>query len=278
MSVVSMKSLLESGVHFGHRTDKMHPNMRDYVYTVRNGINIIDLQKASKLLEAAHKDLKTLVEEGKTVLFVGTKKQSHESIASEALRCGMFYVNSRWLGGTLTNMKTVRKSVGILEDLENLESSGKSESLTKKEISIMTRKREKLRKNLGGIKNMSSLPGAIFVVDLKKDHVAIAEAKRLGIPIFAMVDTNCDPKLVDHVIPANDDATRAIKLIAKVMADAVIEGKKALGDEENFEMGATTAASEMVDKAEGSSEVAKSSKADEESSTAEQEDTEKVEE
>jgi len=232
LAVISMKNLLESGVHFGHRTDKMHPNMKEYVYTVRNGINIIDLQKASQMIDRAYEDLKKVVEEGKTLIFVGTKKQSQDTIALEAKRCGMYYVNSRWLGGTLTNMKTVRKSVGILEDLEKLEESNKANALTKKEVAIMMRKREKLRRNLGGIKEMTNLPGAMFVVDLKKDHVAVAEAKRLGIPVFAMVDTNCDPKLVDHVIPSNDDATRSIKLITKMVSDAVMEGRKALDDDD----------------------------------------------
>lgn len=236
MSTISMKNLLESGVHFGHRTDKLNPKMKDYVYTVRNGIHIIDLQKASKLIDVAHEALKDIVKRGGRVLFVGTKKQSQKVIESEALRSNSFYITSRWLGGTLTNQPTIRKSVATLKKIEDLENSPEWNSLTKKEISIFLRKKNKLKRNLDGIKEMSFLPDAIFVIDLKKDKLAIDEAKKLNIPVFAMVDTNCDPESVDYPMPSNDDAIRAIALITKMIADTIIEGKELDENKDNSPM------------------------------------------
>ena len=225
MSTISMKNLLESGVHFGHRTDKLNPKMKEYVYTVRNGIHIIDLQKASKLIDVAHEALKEIVKKGGKVLFVGTKKQSQKVIETEALRSGSFYIISRWLGGTLTNQPTIRKSVATLKKIEDLENSPEWNALTKKEVSLFLRKKNKLKRNLDGIKEMSFLPDAIFVIDLKKDKLAVDEAKKLNIPVFAMVDTNCDPETVDYPMPSNDDAIRAIALITKMIADTIVDGR-----------------------------------------------------
>lgn len=226
MSVVSMKQLLEAGVHFGHQTRRWNPKMAPYIFTERNGIYIIDLQKTVKCLDAAYKFVKETAENGQNILFVGTKKQAQEAIEEEAKRCGMPYVNQRWLGGMLTNFKTIRQRVQRLVELENMEEDGTFNMLPKKEVIKLRLEKEKLEKNLGGIKNMKSLPGAIYVVDPKKEHIAISEARVLGIPIVAIVDTNCDPDEVDYVIPGNDDAIRAIKLITQLMADAVIEGRQ----------------------------------------------------
>ena len=224
MSVINRKSLLEVGAHFGHRKDQMDPRMKNYVYGSRGGVHIIDLEKTIKLTNDAYKRIKDIALNGGSVLFVGTKKQAAEAIKSESARSGSFYVSSRWLGGTLTNQKTLRKSIDRLKELEatNFEET----SLTKKEISIVTKEREKLSKNLSGIKDMNSLPSAMFVVDVSKDKIAIMEAKKLGIPVFGMVDTNVNPKLVDYPIPANDDAIRSIALILRLMADAVIKGRE----------------------------------------------------
>jgi small subunit ribosomal protein S2 len=226
MSVISMKQLLEAGVHFGHQTRRWNPKMKPYIFTERNGIYIIDLQKTVKKIDAAYAFVRELSENGGTLLFVGTKKQAQESIKFEAERCGMFFVNQRWLGGTLTNFATIRKRVGRLQSLHDMEAKGQFDALPKKEVIKLIAEREKLEKNLGGIKNMSRLPGALFIVDPRKEHLAIAEGRKLGIPIVAIVDTNCDPDEVDYPIPGNDDAIRAVKLIASYMANAVLEGRQ----------------------------------------------------
>lgn len=224
MSIISMKQLLEAGVHFGHQTRRWNPKMAEYIFTERNGIYIIDLQKTVKKIEEAYDFIKSVSAEGKDVLFVGTKKQAQESIAEEASRCNMFYVNQRWLGGMLTNFKTIRTRIARLNELESMEQEGTFDLLPKKEVIKLKAEKEKLDKNLSGIKNMTKIPGAIFIVDPRKEKNAILEAKILGIPIVAIVDTNCDPDEVDYVIPGNDDAIRAVKLITSKIADAVIEG------------------------------------------------------
>ena len=226
MAVISMKHLLEAGVHFGHQTRRWNPKMAPYIFTERNGIYIIDLQKTVKKVDEAYMFIRNLAMEGKTVLFVGTKKQAQESIQSEAVRCNMFYVNNRWLGGMLTNFRTIRTRIDRLNNIDKMEQSGQFEVLPKKEVIQLQREREKLEANLGGIREMKKLPGALFVVDPRKEHIAVAEARTLGIPIVAIVDTNCDPDEVDYVIPGNDDAIRAVKLIAGKMADAILEGKQ----------------------------------------------------
>ncbi len=226
MPVVTMKELLEAGVHFGHQTRRWNPKMKPYIFGSRNGIHIIDLQKTVQLMDVAYNFVRDTVAEGKDILFVGTKKQAQEAIQEEATRCGMFYVNHRWLGGTLTNFKTIRKSIEKLKKLERLEESPEFQGLTKKELIKLMKKREKLRRNLGGIKDMEKLPGALFIVDPKREEIAVREARKLGIPIVAIVDTNCDPDLIDYVIPGNDDAIRAIKLFSSKIADAVLEGKQ----------------------------------------------------
>ena len=223
MSVIPMKSLLEAGVHFGHQTRRWNPKMAEYIFTARNGIYIIDLQKTSKKVDEAHAFIKSIAEEGKTVLFVGTKKQAQDAIREEAERCGMYYVNQRWLGGMLTNFKTIRKRIERLKELERMSTDGTFEALPKKEVSQLKKEMEILERNLGGIKEMKKLPGALFIVDPKKEHNAVLEARRLNIPIVGIVDTNCDPDDTDYVIPANDDAIRAVKLIAGAMADGIIE-------------------------------------------------------
>ncbi|HOB19500.1 MAG TPA: 30S ribosomal protein S2 [Candidatus Atribacteria bacterium] len=226
MAVVSMKQLLEAGVHFGHQTRRWNPKMAPYIFTDRNGIYIIDLQKTVKKFEEAYNFVRDLVANGGDILFVGTKKQAQESIESEAKRCEMYYVNQRWLGGMLTNFKTIRQRIDRLNELNDMETNGAFDVLPKKEVIKLKLEREKLEKNLGGIKNMKKLPGALFVVDPRKERIAIAEARNLGIPVVAIVDTNCDPDEVDYVIPGNDDAIRAIKLFASKIADAVLEGKQ----------------------------------------------------
>ncbi|MCD8382551.1 MAG: 30S ribosomal protein S2 [Clostridiales bacterium] len=226
MAVVSMKQLLEAGVHFGHQTRRWNPKMAAYIYTERNGIYIIDLQKTVKKLEEAYSFVKDIAAEGKTVLFVGTKKQAQDAIREESGRCGMFYVNSRWLGGMLTNFKTMRTRVDRLAQLKKMQEDGTFDMLPKKEVIKLLHEMEKLEKYLGGVKEMNTLPGAIFVVDPRKEHNAIAEARKLGIPVVAIVDTNCDPDEADYPIPGNDDAIRAIRLISGVIANAVIEGKQ----------------------------------------------------
>ncbi|NLK97029.1 MAG: 30S ribosomal protein S2 [Epulopiscium sp.] len=230
MSVISMKQLLEAGVHFGHQTRRWNPKMAEYIFTERNGIYIIDLQKTVKKVEEAYQVVRNVVEEGGNVLFVGTKKQAQDSIKEEAERCGMFYVNQRWLGGMLTNFKTIRSRIDRLKQLEEMEQNGTFDLLPKKEVIKLRHEKEKLENNVGGIKEMTQLPDLIFIVDPRKERIAIQEAHILGIPIIAIVDTNCDPEEVDYVIPGNDDAIRAVKLIVGKMADAVIEVKQGVQD------------------------------------------------
>ena len=226
MAVVAMKQLLEAGVHFGHQTRRWDPRMAEYIFQARNGIHIIDLQKASRKIDEAYEFIKEQVEEGKTVLFVGTKKQAQECMKEAALKCGMYYVDQRWLGGMLTNFDTIRSRVQRLKDLETMEQDGTFDVLPKKEVIGLKKEMEKLEANLGGIKEMNELPGVIFLVDPKKERIAILEARRLNIPTVGIVDTNCNPEDVDYAIPGNDDAIRAVKLIADVMANAVVEGKQ----------------------------------------------------
>lgn len=232
MSVISMKQLLEAGVHFGHQTRRWNPKMAAYIFTERNGIYIIDLQKTVKKVEEAYEFIRSVVSEGKHILFVGTKKQAQETIQEEAERCGMFFINERWLGGTLTNYNTIQKRIERLKELEEMEANGTFSVLPKKEVATLIGEREKLQRFLGGIKDMPGLPGALFIIDPRKEHIAVAEAKRLGIPIVAIVDTNCDPDEVDYVIPGNDDAIRAVKLLTAKLADAVLEANQGqVGDE-----------------------------------------------
>ena len=226
MSVISMKQLLEAGVHFGHQTRRWNPKMAPYIFTERNGIHIIDLQKTVGKVDDAYKALNEIVAEGGTVLFVGTKKQAQEAIKTEALRCGEFYVNERWLGGMLTNFKTIRSRVERLKAIRTMAEDGTFDVLPKKEVILLKKELEKLEKNLGGIVEMKELPSVIFVVDPKKEKICIQEAHTLGIPLIGMCDTNCDPEELDYVIPGNDDAIRAVKLIVSKMADAVIEAKQ----------------------------------------------------
>lgn len=225
-NVVSMKQLLEAGVHFGHPTRKWNPKMKKYIYTSRNDIYIINLEKTVGLIDEAYAFIKSVAESGKNILFVGTKKQAQEAIQQEADKCGMFYIKSRWLGGTLTNFSTIRTRIERLNKLNQMEKMNEFNVLPKKEVSKLIAECDKLEENLGGIKDMHSLPGALFVVDPKKEHLAVSEARKLNIPIVGIVDTNCDPDEVDYVIPGNDDAIRSIKLIASAMADAVIEARE----------------------------------------------------
>ena len=226
MSVISMKQLLEAGVHFGHQTRRWNPKMKQYIYTERNGIYIIDLQKTVGMIDDAYRTVADLVAEGGTILFVGTKKQAQDAIQAEAERCGMFYVNERWLGGMLTNFKTIQSRIRRLKEIKNMEADGTFDVLPKKEVIALRKEQEKLQKNLGGIEEMRRLPSAIFVVDPKKEHICIQEAHTLGIPLIGICDTNCDPEELDYVIPGNDDAIRAVKLIVSKMADAVIEAQQ----------------------------------------------------
>ena len=226
MFVVSIKQLLEAGVHFGHPTKKWNPKMSEYIFTQRNGIHIIDLQKTVKKFEEAYTFVRNISEEGGSVLFVGTKKQAADSIKEEAQKCGMYYVNVRWPGGMLTNFKTIRNSINRLKELQRMEADGTFNLLPKKEVAKLVKEMEDLDKNYGGIKEMETLPSALFVVDTRKERIAVLEAKKLGIPVIAIVDTNCDPDDADYVIPGNDDAIRAIKLISSVIADAIIEGRQ----------------------------------------------------
>ena len=226
MAVVSMKQLLEAGVHFGHQTRRWNPKMKKYIFTERNGIYIIDLQKTVKKLDEAYNFVRDTTANGGEILFVGTKKQAQESIRDEATRCGMHYVNARWLGGMLTNFRTIRKRIDRMEQLKTMQEDGTFDLLPKKEVSKLQLEIEKLEKFLGGIKDMKTFPGALFIVDPRKERIAVSEARKLGIPIVAIVDTNCDPDEIDYVIPGNDDAIRAVKLIAGAMADAIIEGRE----------------------------------------------------
>ncbi|TCS89688.1 small subunit ribosomal protein S2 [Keratinibaculum paraultunense] len=226
MSVVTMKSLLEAGVHFGHQTRRWNPKMAEYIFTERNGIYIIDLQKTVKKVEEAYEFLKNVAANGGEVLFVGTKKQAQEAIETEAKRCGMYYVNQRWLGGMLTNYRTIRKRIDRLHELEKMEEDGIFDVLPKKEVIQLRHERDRLEKFLSGIKNMDRLPDALYVVDPRKEKIAVNEARILGIPVVAIVDTNCDPDEIDYVIPGNDDAIRAVKLLTETMANAILEGKQ----------------------------------------------------
>ena len=226
MSALTMKELLEAGVHFGHQTKRWNPKMKPYIFGARNGIYIIDLQKTVRMYRTAYDFVRDVVGRGETVMFVGTKKQAQEVIAEEAKRCGMFYVNSRWLGGMLTNFTTIKKSIDRLRKLEQMRDEGVHNVLPKKEVASLEREREKLERSLGGIKDMARVPGCVFVIDTRKEKIAVGEANRLGIPTVAVVDTNCDPEEIDYVIPGNDDAIRAIKLFTGKIADAVLEGKQ----------------------------------------------------
>lgn len=225
MAVVTLRKMLENGVHFGHQTRKWDPNMKPYIYTAKNNVYIIDLNKTQEQLEVAYNALKKITEDGGKVLFVGTKKQAQATILEEAIRCGSFYVNQRWLGGTLTNFRTIQKSIKTLVDIEEMEANGTLALYTKKEQAMKLKQKEKLDNFLGGIKDMKKLPDALFVVDPLEEHNAVAEARKLGIPVFALIDTNADPRTVDYPIPSNDDAVRSIKLLVSLIADAVCEGK-----------------------------------------------------
>ncbi len=246
MSVISMKQLLEAGVHFGHHTRRWNPKMAEYIFTERNGVYIIDLQKTVKKLEEAYMFIREVAMEGGNILFVGTKKQASDAIKEEADRAGCYFVNMRWLGGMLTNFKTIKKSIARLNSLHRMEDDGTFELLPKKEVISLVKEINDLERNLGGIKNMETLPSAMFVVDPKKEKNAVAEARKLGIPVVAIVDTNCDPDEVDYVIPGNDDAIRGIKLILSVMADAILEGKQG----EQFTDSASSEAAEATEEAE----------------------------
>jgi small subunit ribosomal protein S2 len=226
MSVVTMKELLEAGVHFGHQTKRWNPKMKPYIFGARNGIYILDLQQTVKFLDVAYEFIRNKVAKGEKILFVGTKKQAQEAIYEEATRCGMYYVNHRWLGGTLTNFQTIKKSIDKLKELEKIEKNEEFQGLPKKEVLQLQKRGAKLNKYLGGIKDMDRFPGALFIVDPKRERIAVSEARKLGVPAVAIVDTNCDPDEVDYVIPGNDDAIRAIRLFATKIADAAIEGKR----------------------------------------------------
>lgn len=236
MAIISMKQLLEAGVHFGHQTRRWNPKMAPYIFTERNGIYIIDLQKTVKKVEECYNFLRDVAARGENILFVGTKKQAQEAMREEALRCNMFYVNERWLGGMLTNFKTIQTRINRLRKLEAMEADGTFDVLPKKEVIGLRLEMEKLTKYLGGIKDMKKLPGALFIVDPRKENIAVLEARKLNIPIVATVDTNCDPDVIDHVIPANDDAIRSVKLLTAKMADAVLEGRQGMQMEEAAEV------------------------------------------
>lgn len=226
MAVVSMKQLLEAGVHFGHQTRRWNPKMEKYIFTERNGIYIIDLQKTVKMMEQAYQFVRNISQEGGSILFVGTKKQAQEAVKEEALRCDMFYINHRWLGGTLTNFQTIRKRIDRLHQLEKMEEEGVFDVLPKKEVVLLKKEQARLEKFLGGIKKMKDLPDAVFIIDPRKERIAVAEARKLNIPIISIVDTNCDPDEIDYVIPGNDDAIRAVRLFTSKIADAVLEGRQ----------------------------------------------------
>ncbi len=250
MSVISMKQLLEAGVHFGHQTRRWNPKMAEYIFTERNGIYIIDLQKTVKKIEEAYNFIRDIAQEGGDILFVGTKKQAQDSIKEEAERVGMYWVNARWLGGMLTNFKTIKQRIDRLEQLTRMEEDGTFDLLPKKEVLNLKHEREKLEKFLGGIKTMRKLPSALFIVDPRKEKIAIAEAKKLGIPVVAIVDTNCDPEEVDYVIPGNDDAIRAVKLIASTIANAIMEGRQGVDAGEEATASAEAPAAEEAADAE----------------------------
>jgi small subunit ribosomal protein S2 len=247
---ITMKELLEAGVHFGHQTKRWNPKMKEYIFGERNGIYIIDLQKTLKMFKEASKFVQDNAAEGRTIMFVGTKRQAQEAIAEEASRCGMFYINQRWLGGLLTNWVTVQKSVKRLKELDEMATDGRYELLPKKEVVKLERERKHLQANLAGIKNLSRLPDAIFVIDSNKEQIAVKEARKLGIPVVAVVDTNCDPSEVDYIIPGNDDALRAIRLFASKIADSVVEGSQAATDKQSAELAAGVTATEEAAAAE----------------------------
>jgi small subunit ribosomal protein S2 len=251
---ITMKELLEAGVHFGHQTKRWNPKMKEFIFGERNGIYIIDLQKTLKMFKEASKFVQDMAAEGKTVMFVGTKRQAQDAIAEEAKRCNMFYVNQRWLGGLLTNWVTVQKSVKRLKELDEMATDGRYELLPKKEVIKLERERKHLEANLAGIKELSRLPDAMFVIDSNKEQIAVREARKLGIPVVAVVDTNCDPSEVDYVIPGNDDALRAIRLFASKIADSVVEGAQAATDKQIAEVSAATAAAEAAATAAGEGE------------------------
>ena len=286
MAVVTMKNLLESGVHFGHQTKRWDPRMKKFIFAERNGIHIIDLQKTIVSIKEAYEVVRGLVHDGQSVLFVGTKKQAQAAVQREAERCGMFYVNNRWLGGMLTNFTTIKKSILRLKKIEKMEVDGTFESLTKKEVAKLNREKAKLEKNLGGIKEMKNLPGAIFIIDTRKEAIAVAEAKRMGIPVIAIVDTNCDPTDIDFPIPGNDDAIRAITLFTQIIANAVVEADNEIGlevietlqdDEEEGDMTETAqeeaAEDEVEEEAETEEEEEPAEEAVYDSETAEDEET-----
>ena len=231
MAVISMKQLLEAGVHFGHQTRRWNPKMDKFIFTERNGIYIIDLQKTVKKVDEADNYIKSVAENGGTILFVGTKKQAQDSVQEEAARCGMYFINQRWLGGTLTNFQTIQKRIDRLHKLEKMAEDGTFELLPKKEVIILNKEKDRLSKFLGGISHMKKLPSALFIIDPRKERIAVAEARKLGIPIVGIVDTNCDPDEIDYVIPGNDDAIRAVKLLTSKMADAIVEGQQQHGEQ-----------------------------------------------
>ena len=262
MAIVSMKRLLESGVHFGHQTKRWNPKMQKYIFSERNGIHIIDLQKTAVCVNEAYDAIMNIVKDGKPILFVGTKKQAQQSIAIQAKRSGMPYVNNRWLGGMLTNFSTIKKSVHRLKKIEKMEIDGTFQSLTKREVAKLNREKTKLDRNLCGIKEMKNIPGAIFIIDTIKEQIAVAEAKRLGIPVFAVVDTNCDPTDITYPIPGNDDAIRAIALFAEIVANAVIEANNEIGlDMIEAEENKETAPAKETAKPEAKTAPAKKAKA-----------------
>ncbi len=246
-----MKELLEAGVHFGHQTKRWNPRMKEYIFGERNGIYIIDLQKTLKMFKEASKYVTDLALDGKTILFVGTKRQAQDAIAEEATRCGMFYINQRWLGGLLTNWTTVQKSVKRLQELDEMATDGRYDLMTKKEVIKLERERKHLQANLAGIKNMRRLPDALFVVDSNNETIAVKEARKLGIPVVAVVDTNCDPTLVDYIIPGNDDALRAIRLFTSKVADSIVEGAQMGSDKQQAELAGVSASAAANDAAQG---------------------------
>jgi len=264
MSVISMKQLLEAGVHFGHQTQKWNPKMKKYIYTARNNVHILNLEQTTVLIDKAYQFIKDVVAGGKTVLFVGTKKQAEEAVKTEALRCGMYYVNSRWLGGTLTNFDTIRSRVDRMNKLHAMEKLGEFAYLPKKEVIKLLDERDKLEKNLRGIADMTSLPGVIVIVDSKKEHIAIGEARRLRIPVVGIIDTNCDPDDVDVIIPANDDAIRSVALIMAALADAVIEAREGVslrntGKDDEVSMSDAMSAKALLEQSETKDEEAATS-------------------
>ena len=258
MSVISMKQLLEAGVHFGHQTKKWNPKMKKYIFTARNDIHIINLEDTSVLIDHAYNFVRDVVASGKNVLFVGTKKQAQDAVKEEAERCGMYYVNTRWLGGTLTNFKTIRNRIERLNKLNQMEKVGEFNLLPKKEVAILKAERDKLEKNLGGIKDMREFPGVIFVVDPTKEHICVKEALNLNIPMVGLVDTNCDPTGIDYVIPGNDDAIRSVKLIASAIADAVIEAREGVSMKDNNEEDEKIDLQEALEQVKPTKELAES--------------------